>query len=70
MKLDVHRYAEDFWDDDDYTEEKLDTEELKHKLTEIALELKEEKADTIFSAIKLIERLEYVHRVLCKEIEV
>ena len=68
MILDVHRYAEDFWDDDDYTEEKLDTEELRHKLTEIALELKEEKADAVYSAIKLIERLEYVHRVLCKEI--
>lgn len=72
MKLCVHRYAEDFWDDSDYTEEQLDTEELRHKLTEIALELKEEeteKADSIFNAIKLIERLEWIDRVLKKEIE-
>lgn len=70
MKLCVHRYAEDFWDDSDYTEEQLDTEELRHKLTEIALELKAEKADSIFNAIKLIERLEWINRVLLKEIEV
>lgn len=64
MKLCVHRYAEDFWDDSDYTEE------LRHKLTEIALELKaEEKSDSIFNAIKLIERLEWIYRVLLKEIE-
>lgn len=72
MKLCVHRYAEDFWDDSDYTEEQLDTEELRHKLTEIELELKEEeaeKADSIFNAIKLIERLEWIDRVLKKEIE-
>lgn len=72
MKLSVHRYAEDFWDDSDYTEEQLDTEELRHKLTEIALELEEEeteKADSIFNAIKLIERLEWIDRVLLKEIE-
>lgn len=70
MKLCVHRYAEDFWDDSDYTEEQLDTEELRHKLTEIALELKaEEKSDSIFNAIKLIERLEWIYRVLLKEIE-
>lgn len=69
MKLCVHRYAEDFWDDSDYKEEQLDTEELRHKLTEIALELKAEKADSIFNAIKLIERLEWINRVLLKEIE-
>ena len=69
MKLCVHRYAEDFWDDSDYTEEQLDTEELRHKLTEIALELEGEKADSIFNAIKLIERLEWINRVLLKEIE-
>lgn len=69
MKLCVHRYAEDFCDDSDYTEEQLDTEELRHKLTEIALELKEEKADSIFNAIKLIKRLEWIDRVLKKEIE-
>lgn len=68
MKLCVHRYAEDFWDDSDYTEEQLDTDELKTRLIEIALELPEIKADTVYSAIKLIERLEYVHRLLCKEI--
>lgn len=44
-------------------------EELRHKLTEIALELKAEKADSIFNAIKLIERLEWINRVLLKEIE-
>lgn len=32
MKLSVHRYAEDFWDDSDYTEEQLDTDELKNKV--------------------------------------
>lgn len=36
MKLSVHRYAEDFWDDSDYTEEQLDTNKLKDKLFEIA----------------------------------
>lgn len=68
MKLDVHRYAEDFWDEDDYTSEQLDTNKLKNKLFEIAQELPENKSDAVFNAIKLIERLEYVHRVLCSEI--
>lgn len=70
MKLCVHRYAEDFWDDSDYTEEQLDTDELKTRLIEIALELPENKSDAVFSAIKLIERLELIDRVLLKEIEV
>lgn len=70
MILDVHRYAEDFWDDSDYTEEKLDTNKLKDKLLEIAQDLPENKSDAVFNAIKLIERLEEVYSVLCKEIEV
>lgn len=53
MKLSVHRYAEDFWDDSDYTEEQLDTDELKTRLIEIALELPEIKADTESIAIKI-----------------
>lgn len=52
MKLSVHRYAEDFWDDSDYTEEQLDTDELKTRLIEIALELPEIKADTVYSATR------------------
>lgn len=70
MKLCVHRYAEDFWDDSDYTEEQLDTNKLKDKLIEIAQELPESKSDVVFNAIKLIERLEDVHRTLVEEIEV
>lgn len=70
MKLCVHRYAEDFWDDSDYTEEQLDTNKLKDKLFEIAQDLPENKSDAVFSAIKLIERLELIDRVLLKEIEV
>lgn len=70
MILDVHRYTEDFWDDSDYTKEQLDTNKLKDKLFEIAQDLPENKSDAVFDAIKLIERLEHVHRVLCKEIEV
>lgn len=70
MKLCVHRYAEDFWDDSDYTEEQLDTNKLKDKLFEIAQELPESKSDVVFNAIKLIERLEDVHRTLVEEIEV
>lgn len=70
MKLSVHRYAEDFWDDSDYTEEQLDTNKLKDKLSEIAQELPESKSDVVFNAIKLIERLEDVHRTLVEEIEV
>lgn len=69
MKLSVHRYAEDFWDDSDYTEEQLDTNKLKDKLFEIAQDLPENKSDAVFSAIKLIERLELIYRVLLKEIE-
>lgn len=70
MKLCAHRYAEDFWDDSDYTEEQLDTNKLKDKLFEIAQDLPENKSDAVFSAIKLIERLELIDRVLLKEIEV
>lgn len=70
MKLCVHRYAEDFWDDSDYTEEQLDTNKLKDKLFEIAQELPESKSGVVFNAIKLIERLEDVHRTLVEEIEV
>lgn len=70
MKLCVHGYAEDFWDDSDYTEEQLDTNKLKDKLIEIAQELPESKSDVVFNAIKLIERLEDVHRTLVEEIEV
>ena len=70
MKLSVHRYAEDFGDDSDYTEEQLDTNKLKDKLFEIAQELPESKSDVVFNAIKLIERLEDVHRTLVEEIEV
>ena len=70
MKLSVHRYAEDFWDDSDYTEEQLDTNKLKDKLFEIVQELPESKSDVVFNAIKLIERLEDVHRTLVEEIEV
>lgn len=69
MKLHVHRYAEDFWDDGDYTVEQLDTNKLKDKLFEIMQELPENKADAVFNAIKLIERLENVHRTLIEEIE-
>lgn len=69
MKLSVHRYAEDFLDDSDYTEEQLDTNKLKDELFEIAQDLPENKSDAVFSAIKLIERLEWIDRVLLKEIE-
>lgn len=67
MKLDIHKYNECPWDDD-YTSEQLDTNKLKDKLFEIAQELPENKSDAVFNAIKLIERLEKVHRVLCSEI--
>lgn len=70
MKLCVHRYEEDFWDGDDYTEEQLDTNKLKDNLIEIAQDLPEDKSDAVFSAVKLIERLENVYRTLVKEIEV
>ena len=70
MKLCVHRYEEDFWDGGDYTEEQLDTNKLKYNLIEIAQDLPEDKSDAVFSAVKLIERLENVYRTLVKEIEV
>lgn len=70
MRLCVRRYEEDFWDDGDYTEEQLDTNKLKDNLIEIAQDLPEDKSDAVFSAVKLIERLENVYRTLVKEIEV
>lgn len=68
MKLDIHKYNECLWGDYDYKVGQLDTDELKTRLTEIANELPEIKADAIYNAIKLIERLEHVHRLLCSEI--